>query len=78
MIVAMHLILFSFGHVIGHHMSVDFHQSFVMGSRTVVSVAIRPARSRLIAVVIVNVIIIVVSIAVAVNLRKPRLGLPTV
>jgi len=78
MIVAMHLILFSLGRVIGHHMSVDFRQSLVMGSRTsiavAIAVAVRPARSRLVAVVIV--IIIVVSVAV--HLRKSRLGLPTV
>lgn len=80
MIVAMHLILFSLGRVIGHHMSVDFRQSLVMGSRTAiaVAVAVRPTRSRLVAVVIVIVIIIVVSVSVAVHLRKSRLGLPTV
>jgi len=82
MIVAVHLILFPLGRVIGHRLPVDFRQSLIMAtSRTVVAVAVavRPARSRLARlVVVVVVIIIVVSVSVAVHLREPRLGLPAV
>jgi len=77
MIVAMHLILFLFGRVIGHRLPVDFHQPLVVGSTAVaVAVSVCPARSRLVAVVIV--IMIVVSVAVAGHLRESRLSLPTV
>jgi len=78
MIVAMHLILFPLGRVIGHRLPVDFRQSLVImaSSRTVV--AVRPARSRLARLVAVVVIIIVVSVSVSVHLREPRLGLPAV
>jgi len=74
MIVAMHLILFPLGRVIGHHVSIDFRQFLVVSSRTAVAIAVCPPRSRLVAVVIV----IIIVVAVAVDLRESRLGLPTV
>lgn len=80
MIVAMHLVLFPLGRVIGHRLPVDFRQSLVvMDSRAAVAVAVavRPARSGLTGLVAV-VIVIVIVVSVAVHLREPRLGLPAV
>lgn len=76
MVVAVHLILFPLGRVIGHRLSVGFRQSLVtMAFRS--AIAVRPARSRLTRLVAVVVAIIIV-ISVAVHLREPRLGLPAV
>jgi len=80
MIVAVHLILFPLGRVVGHRLPVDFRQSLVaMASPTAitVAVAVRPARSRLTRLVAV-VIVIIIVVSVAVHLREPRLSLPAV
>lgn len=78
MVVAVHLILFPLGRVIGRRLSVGFRQSLVtMASRSAIAVAVRPARSRLTRLVTV-VIAIIIVVSIAVHLREPRLGLPAV